>query len=394
MMDQCSETDKIIIEGMASLVPQPSKMHPVLGIDTDNNSLTLSSRASSSAENDSYSSVTHDQPHPEKNEYSGFWSSLCGMAQSFAENYAKELAPEDYSAFKPIPVDPNATYDDSLDDSDGSSESSDTAEEQPLLSALITYAANGRDQLVETKHSHDAVQKYMTAKPTTIPEFSRTRGKNLVNLDVNPKTFDHESMSSGAEAATSLGIVTEIYHEYAHNKEAIAKFELARALEEDLDNFFTRIENQLVSIDAMDSNKVSEQVKEIHDEMQLKSVQLKEFARLLQESTLDLKKAAKRLEMNIYHEGPSPFKNSYVNNLEKNRLDIYYDAVQIMDEYDHLLAIEDISEGHREKLMAEKEEIWREFRQWATSDQKNIATRTAKNYSFFFRTPRVSLFTT
>ncbi|KAK9389576.1 hypothetical protein V1515DRAFT_613760 [Lipomyces mesembrius] len=391
-MDQCSEADKIIIKGMASLVPRPSKMHPVLGIDSDNNFLTLSSGASS-AENDSYP-VTQDKPHLEENETIGFWSSLRGMAQSFAENYAKELAPEDYSAFKPVPVDPNAMYDDSLDDVDGSSESSDTAEEQPVLSALITYAANGLDQLVTTKDSHDNVQKYMTAKPTTIPEFSRTRGKNLVNLDVNPKTFDHEPISSGAETATSQGIGTEMYHEYAYNKKAIAKFELVRALEEDLDNFFTRIENQLVSIDAMDSNKVSEQVKEIHDEIQFKSVQLKDFARMLQESTLDLTKAAKRLEMNVYHEGRSPFKNSYVNNLQKNRLDIYYDAVQIMDEYDRLLAIEDISEGHREKLMAEKKEVWRELRQWAASDSKNIATRTAKNYSFFFRTPRVSLFTT
>ncbi|KAK9337850.1 hypothetical protein V1521DRAFT_471895 [Lipomyces starkeyi] len=389
-MDHCSEADKRIIEGMASLVPQPSKMHPVLGIDSANNPLTLTSRGSS-AENDSYSPVTQDTPL-EENESNGFWR---GIAQSFAENYAKaELTPEDYSAFKPIPVDPNATYDDSLDDVDGSSESSDTEEEQPVLSTLITDAANGIDQLATAKDSHDVVQKYMTAKPTTIPEFARTRGKNLVALDLSPKTFNSESLSSGAETAISQGIGTEVYHEYAYNKEAIAKFEFARALEVDLDNFFTRIENQLVSIDAMDSNEVSEQVKEIHDEMQLKSVQLKDFARLLQQSTLDLKKAAKRLEMTVYHECPSPFQNSYVNNLEKNRLDIYYDAVQIMDEYDHLLAIEHISEGHREKLMAEKKEIWRELRQWAASDSKNIATRTAKAYSFFFRTPRVSLFTT
>ncbi|KAK9375348.1 uncharacterized protein V1513DRAFT_442651 [Lipomyces chichibuensis] len=387
-MDQCSEIDMRIIQGMAGLVPQSLKMHPVLGIDSDNNSLTLSSRASS-AENDSYSPVTQDTPHLEENESVGFWPSLRGIAQSFVENYAKELAPEDYSAFKPIPVDPKVMYDDSLDDVDGSSESSDSEEEQPALSTLIPYGANSLVQLAVTKDIHDVSQKYMATKPTTIPEFSRTRGKNLATLDVNPKMFDCESMSSGAKT-----VRTEMYHEYANNKELIAKFEFARAIEEDLGTFFTRIENQLVSIDAMDSNKVLEQVKEIHDEVQIKSVQLKDFARLLQESTLDLKKAAKRLEMNVYHECPSPFQNSYVNNLEKNRLEVYYDAVQIMDEYDRLLAIEDISEGHRRKLMAEKKELWREFRQWAASDSKNIATRTAKTYSFFFRTPRVSLFTT
>ncbi|KAK9322612.1 hypothetical protein V1517DRAFT_132115 [Lipomyces orientalis] len=389
-MSQCSEVDKRIMEGMASLFPQRPKINPVIGIDTESNCLIPSSRAWSTEE-DNYLSVKQDAAHVEKAESIWVWSCLRDVAESFAENYAKELAPEDDVAFKPIPVDPNTNNDDCFDDGDTSSESSAIEDErQPVFSALVTCAENALKSTV-TKTSHGLVQQYMTAKPTTIPEFSRRREKNVV---ASSNAFGPESTPSPAETCTSLEVTTDIYRQYALDKEAIEKFEFARILEKDFNSFVTRIDSQLASINALDSCKVSEQLKEIHDAMQLKGAQLKELDRLLCEGTLDQKKRGKRLEVNVYHEHPSPFQHSYVNDLDKNRLNVYYDAVQIMDEYDRLLAAEEITDTERKTLMAEKSEVWRELRQWASNDSKNIATRTAKTYSYFFRTPRVALFTT
>ncbi|KAK9255931.1 hypothetical protein V1507DRAFT_495974 [Lipomyces tetrasporus] len=374
-MSQCSEIDQRIMEGMASLFP---KINPVIGIDTESNRSIPSSRAWSTDE-DNYSPVTQEAPHVETGESIWVWSSL------------RSLAPEDHANFKPIPVDPNAKIDDSFEEGDTSSESSAIEDErQPVFSALVKYAEDALKSAV-TKSSHGLVQQYMTTKPTTIPEFSRTRETKLF---ASSNAFGPESMPSLAETPTSLDRKTDIYRQYAHDKEAIEKFELARVLEKDFDSFVTRIDNQLASINALDSSQVSEQLKEIHDAMQLKCAQLKKLDRLLCEGTLDQKKHGKRLEMNVYHEYPSPFQHSYVNNLDKNRLNVYYDAVQIMDEYDQLLASEEISDKERKKLMADKSEVWRELRQWASNDSKNIATRTAKTYSYFFRTPRVALFTT
>ncbi|KAK9241193.1 hypothetical protein V1525DRAFT_966 [Lipomyces kononenkoae] len=365
MTDQCSEADIRVIESMASLVPQPSKTNPVLRITPNNNALPMSSRGSS-VDNDGCSSIAQDAAHFEVNESIGFWPSLRGVLQSFAENYAKELAPEYYPTFKPIPIEPNTEYADELDDVDESSESSDSEDNQLVLSTL---GQNDHFQLTASNDWRVVAERYTTATPTTIPEFAWTSGMG-----------------------PSIEMGTDIYREYTRCKEDIAKFEILRAFEEDLDDFYAKIANQLVAVETANRTQVSERLKDVRDAMQLKSVRLKESARQLRESILDQKKRAKQLETNLYHECSSPFKNSYT--LEKNRLDIYYDAVQIMDEYDRLLAAEDITDEFRERLVADKKDAWREFRQWAANDSKSIATRTAKTHSFFFRTPRMSFFTT
>ncbi|KAK9367726.1 hypothetical protein V1509DRAFT_138356 [Lipomyces kononenkoae] len=370
MTDQCSEADIKIIESMASLVPQPFNANPVLRIAPFDDPLPISS-GGSSADNDDCSSKTQDAACLEVDESTSFWSFLHGVVKSFAESYAKELAPECYPTFKPIAIEPSPEYGNEFDEVDESSDSRDSEENQSVLSTLVQYTTKGHCQLTASNDSRTAAQKVTGAKPTTISEFTRACGMT-----------------------PSIEIGTDIYRKYAYCKEEITKFEILRVLEEDLDDFCTKIANQLVAVETANTSQVSEHLKGIRYAMEQKSVQLKECARQIRESTLDQKMRAKKLETNLYHECSSPFKDSNVNDLDKNRLDIYYNAVQIMDEYDRLLAAENITDAFRERLLTEKKEVWRELRQWAASDSKNIATRTTKTYSFFFRTPRMSFFTT